>query len=93
LKKDIYHLPWSVYILECQDKTLYVGIALDVLKRLKDHNTTNKCRYTRSRKPLKLLYREECIDHHAAMIREREIKQFGKSKKLALIDKLPLVAG
>jgi len=69
----------------CQDKTLYVGIALDVLRRFKEHNATNKCRYTRSRKPLKLVYREECLDYHAAMIRELEIKSYGRKKKLELI--------
>ena len=85
LKKDIYSIPWFVYILECQDKTLYVGIALDVLRRLKEHNSTNKCRYTRSRRPSKLVYQEECLNHYAARCRELEIKSFSRSKKLALI--------
>ena len=86
MKKDIYNVPWFVYILECQDKTLYVGIALDALKRLREHNTTNSCRYTRSRKPLKLVYREGCLDYHTARSRESEIRKLSRKKKLELID-------
>ncbi|MCX5699754.1 MAG: GIY-YIG nuclease family protein [Candidatus Omnitrophica bacterium] len=73
-------------MLECQDKTLYVGVTLDVLRRFKEHNTTNKCKYTRSRKPLKLVYREECLDYHTARNRESEIRKFSRKKKLELID-------
>jgi putative endonuclease len=84
-KKNIYNVPWFVYILKCRDKTLYVGMTLDVLRRLKEHNTTKRCRYTRSRKPSKLVYQEECLNHYAAMCRELEIKSFDRSKKLMLI--------
>ena len=85
LKKDINNIPWFVYILKCQDKTLYTGITLDVPSRLKEHNSTNKCRYTRSRKPSKLMYQEECLNHHDASCREIEIKSFSRKMKLALI--------
>ncbi|MCX5668950.1 MAG: GIY-YIG nuclease family protein [Candidatus Omnitrophica bacterium] len=85
MRKNIYNIPWFVYILECQDKTLYVGIALDVLKRFKEHSATNKCRYTRCRKPLKLMYQEECLDYHFARSRESEIRKLSRKKKLKLI--------
>ncbi|MCU0651624.1 MAG: GIY-YIG nuclease family protein [Candidatus Omnitrophica bacterium] len=85
MKKGIYSNPWCVYIAECKDKTLYTGAALDVEKRIQDHNTTNKCRYTRFRKPLKLMYREVCGNYHLARKREEEIKRFSKGKKLELI--------
>ncbi|MDP2927333.1 MAG: GIY-YIG nuclease family protein [Candidatus Omnitrophota bacterium] len=74
-------------MLECQDKTLYVGVTLDILKRLKEHNTTSICKYTRIRKPLKLMYQEECLDHHVARCRESEIKNLSREKKLELIEK------
>lgn len=80
-----------MYILECQDKTLYAGIALDVLKRLKEHNVNNRCKYTRFRKPLKLVYWEECLNHHAASGRELEIKELSRKKKLELIEGCPSV--
>ncbi|MDO8662240.1 MAG: GIY-YIG nuclease family protein [Candidatus Omnitrophota bacterium] len=85
MNKGIYNHPWFVYIAECKDKTLYTGVALDAKKRIKVHNTTNRCRYTRFRKPLKLAYQEACANHHLALIREQEVKSFKKDKKLELI--------
>ncbi|MEK6727751.1 MAG: GIY-YIG nuclease family protein [Candidatus Omnitrophota bacterium] len=73
-----------MYIAECNDKTLYVGIALDADKRIKAHNTTNQCRYTRLRKPVKLVYKELCSTHGLAMKREAAIKSFDRKKKLTL---------
>ena len=87
MKKGIYNSPWFVYIAECKDKTLYTGIALDAEKRIKAHNTTNQCRYTRFRKPLKLVYKEACTNQYLALKREKEIKDFSRQKKLVLIEK------
>ena len=87
MNADVYKLPWFVYILECQDKTLYVGVTLDVVKRLKEHNTTSICKYTRIRKPLKLVYQEECLNHHVARGRELELKEFNREEKLELIER------
>ena len=88
MQKSIYNTPWFVYIAECKDKTLYTGIALDVNKRIKAHNTTNQCRYTRFRKPLKLVYEEACANQYLALKRELEIKSFTRNKKLKLIKNL-----
>ncbi len=88
MAKRIYKNPWFVYIAECGDKTLYVGIAIDVDKRIKVHNTTNRCRYTQFRKPIKLVYKEICSNHNQAWKREREIKSFPRNKKLDLINNL-----
>lgn len=84
---SIYENPWHVYIAQCRDETLYVGIAIDVERRIAEHNTTNKCRYTRFRKPLKLAYQEICDGYHLARKREKEIKRFSRKKKLKLIGK------
>ena len=84
--KANYLKPWFIYIAECRDKTLYVGIAKDIAKRLKEHNSTNKCRYTRFRKPLKLIYHEKVLNYSLARKREVEIKKFSRKKKFALID-------
>ena len=85
MNKSTYTLPWFVYIAECKDKTLYTGIALNAEKRIKVHNTTNNCRYTRSRKPVKLVHKERCLNHNRAIKRELEIKSFTRTKKLELI--------
>ena len=86
MDKTIYSGEWFVYIAECRDKTLYVGIAKNINKRIKDHNTTNKCRYTRFRKPLRLAYNELCQNYNTARKRESEIKKFSRKNKLVLIN-------
>ena len=87
---DIYNEPWFVYIAECRDKTLYVGIAKDVYQRIEAHNTTNKCRYTRFRKPLAMVYKEICHNYSSARKREVELKKFGRKKKLELINNIKI---
>jgi len=76
---------WYLYIAECRDKTLYVGIAKDVARRIKEHNTESRCRYTRYRKPVRLVYQELCVDYGAARERESEVKKFSRKKKLGLM--------
>ncbi|MBN2119894.1 MAG: GIY-YIG nuclease family protein [Candidatus Omnitrophica bacterium] len=81
----MYKQPWFVYIAQCRDNTLYVGITKDIEKRIESHNTAHKCRYTRGRKPLKLVYKELCKSYSFARKREQEVKRFSRDKKLALI--------
>ena len=87
MDKLIYDKPWFVYIARCRNDTLYVGVAIDVDKRIKEHNT-NKCRYTRFRKPIKLIYSETCNNYNVARKREREVKKFSRKKKLNLVNLL-----
>ena len=76
---------WSVYILECRTKDLYVGIASDVLARVDLHNKGRACRYTKFRRPVQLIYQEKCDDYTSARKREKQIKKFSREKKLSLI--------
>ena len=76
---------WYVYIAKCRDGTLYTGIAKDIGRRIKEHNTTGKCRYTKYRKPLMLVYKKKVSDYSTARKRECEIKKFSRKKKLELI--------
>jgi putative endonuclease len=79
---------YFVYILECADKTLYTGITTDVQKRLLEHNESDKgAKYTRVRRPVKLVYTEDAIDRSMASKREYAIKKFTRAKKLELINK------
>ena len=87
MDKGIYSNPWWVYIARCYNGTLYVGIAIDVEKRIHEHNHTSKCRYTRYRKPLLLIYSELQCDYNSARRREKEIKRYSRKKKLDLIEK------
>ena len=86
MPRKIYALPWWVYIVECADKTLYVGITRDLKRRVHEHNNTKRCRYTRTRRPVKLVYKERKPNYGAAIKREIEIKGFTRKKKLELID-------
>ena len=73
-----------VYIVRCLDNTLYTGWALDVTARVKMHNAGRGARYTRTRRPVKLIYSEELPSRAAAMKREAQIKRYPRAKKLAL---------
>jgi len=79
-------LSYYVYMLECSDGTLYTGIAKDVSKRLQEHNFSDKgAKYTRYRRPVKLVYEEKAQDRSSASQREHRIKQLSREKKLSLI--------
>ena len=82
-------MSYFVYILECSDKTLYTGIATDIKRRLDEHNNSDKgAKYTRIRRPLKLVYSEESENRSSASKREYEIKKLSREKKLKLIGSL-----
>jgi putative endonuclease len=72
-------------MLECSDKTLYVGIATDVPERVKRHNWGVGPEYTARRRPVKLIWSELCGSSEAARRREKEIKGWGRKKKLSLL--------
>lgn len=78
---------WFVYILECADNTLYTGITKNVDKRLVEHNSDGKlaAKYTRVRRPVKLLYQESCDSRSTATKREMAIKRLSRQAKLQLI--------
>ncbi len=80
---------WFVYIVECRDKKLYTGIALDVEKRLLEHNNGVGCRFTKYRWPVRLPFKECCSGKSLARKREIEIKKLKKIEKLELINKGP----
>lgn len=73
-----------VYILLCADGTLYTGWTNDVEKRLAAHNAGRGAKYTRGRRPVTLLYAEECASRSEAMSREAAIKKLTREEKLLL---------
>lgn len=78
---------WYVYIAKCADKTLYTGIATDVEKRFKAHNEGKGAKYTRSRLPVMLVYREKSKNRSSATKRELKIKKLSRKEKLFLLKK------
>lgn len=77
---------WYLYILRCNDGTLYTGITTDVAKRFSQHNAGKGAKYTRGRGPLELVYQAECVDHSDALKQELYIKSLSRMEKLTLIE-------
>jgi putative endonuclease len=77
---------WFVYLLQCRDDTLYCGIAKDPARRLAEHNSADKgAKYTRGRRPVRLVYTEEAPSRAKATQREGRIKKMSRREKMALI--------
>jgi len=73
------------YVLECCDGSLYTGWTTDPARRLRDHNAGRGSRYTRARRPVRLVHLEELGDRASAMKREREIKRLSRARKDRLV--------
>lgn len=79
-------MSYFVYILECSDGSLYTGITTDLTKRLDEHNTKDTgAKYTKARRPVKLIYQETSENRSTASKREYAIKKLTRLKKLELI--------
>ena len=74
-----------VYILRCSDGTLYTGWTNDLEKRLAAHNAGTASKYTRSKRPVEMLWHETCGSKTEALKRDAEIKKFSRSEKLKLV--------
>lgn len=80
-------MSYFTYILECADKTLYVGSTNDIEKRLHQHNNLKSgAHYTKIRRPVILKYKEEFENLKEARRREVELKGWRKEKKINLIN-------
>ena len=77
--------PWFVYVLRCVDDSLYTGITKDVKRRCRQHNDGTASRYSRSRRPTKLVWQEAHPSRGSALKREAAIKAMTRREKMALI--------
>ena len=77
-------MKWFLYLAECQDKSIYTGVSADVDRRLREHNSGKGGDYTRTKRPLKLIYVEPASSRDEALKRESQIKRWARRKKLAL---------
>ena len=78
---------WHTYIIKCNDDSLYTGITINLEKRLAAHNAGKGAKYTASRRPVQLVYREEAANRSEASKRENTIKRLNRNDKLALCAK------
>lgn len=72
---------WHTYILRCADQSLYVGITTDLEARLAKHNAGKGGAYTRSHRPVRMVWSESAASESAARKREAELKSWKKAKK------------
>ncbi|MCX2755528.1 GIY-YIG nuclease family protein [Gordonia sp. 4N] len=79
-------MPGFLYILECADGTLYVGSTRNVEHRLDQHQSGNGSRYTRTRRPVRLVFRQEFPHIGEAHAAERRLHGWSRAKRTALIE-------
>ena len=82
---EVYLKVNYVYILRCRDNTFYCGWTTDLTARIDAHNSGKGAKYTRSRRPVELVYYEEYDTKHEAMSREWHIKRMTREEKTELI--------
>jgi putative endonuclease len=76
-------MSWYLYILECSDDkgSLYTGITNNLQARIDTHNKGKGAKYTKTRRPVKLLYFENHPDRSSATKQENKVKKFSRAKK------------
>ncbi|MBI4971006.1 MAG: GIY-YIG nuclease family protein [Candidatus Omnitrophica bacterium] len=83
--KRIKREDWYLYLLECCDGSFYTGITNNLERRFKMHNDGKASRFTRSRRPVKMLYQEKLKSRTQALVRECAVKALPRKKKEELI--------
>ena len=73
------------YMVRCSDGTLYTGWTNNLEKRMEAHNSGRGAKYTKSRRPVEMVYFEDFTEKSDAMSREARLKQLGRAEKLKLI--------
>ena len=86
MAKFIRHAKFYVYIVQCRDKTYYTGYTPDLKKRIKLHNDGKGAKYTKNRRPVKLVWFKEYKYFKTAFKKELEIKKMPRTKKTKLIE-------
>jgi len=79
---------WYVYIVKCKDGTFYTGITTDLERRIFEHNSSFKgAKYTKGRRPVKLVYSKKIKSKSLASKEECRIKKIPREDKIELIYK------
>jgi putative endonuclease len=77
---------WWVYLVRCNDNSLYAGVTTDIERRIQEHNTSKLgAKYTRARRPVSLAYQEAAKNKSLACKREYKIRKLSKVKKESLV--------
>tara|TARA_B100000902_G_C26457598_1_gene503889 strand:+ start:271 stop:510 length:240 start_codon:yes stop_codon:yes gene_type:complete len=78
---------WIVYIIRCNDNSLYIGITNNLKKRIENHERGTGAKYTRGRGPFEVIYKENYSNRSRASQREYALKKLTLEQKLNLIKK------
>lgn len=79
---------YFLYILQCSDQTLYTGITTNLDRRINEHNNLKSgAKYTKVRRPVKLIYSKKYIDRSEASKEEARIKKLSHLQKIDLLKK------
>ena len=77
---------YFVYIIQCNDQTLYTGITTDLDRRIEEHNSSKLgAKYTKVRRPVKLVYSKDFINRSEASKEESRIKKLSRLEKINLL--------
>lgn len=76
---------WQVYMVRCSDDSLYTGVTNTLEGRIAVHNSGQGAKYTRSRRPVTLVYAEHAENRGAAQRREHAIKRLSAADKETLV--------
>ncbi len=83
---DQKNKPWWTYIIKCSDGSLYTGITKYIERRIEEHNSSIKgANYTKTRRPVKLVYKESYLDRSSSSKRESVIKKLTRKDQFKLI--------
>ena len=78
---------YYLYILKCADDSLYTGITINLNQRVNQHNSSKRgAKYTRSRRPVKVVYTKKFANRPMAVKEELRIKKLSRKEKLKIID-------
>ena len=79
---------WYLYVVWCNDDSLYTGVTTDLKRRVEEHNTSSKgAKYTKTRRPVRLMYSLEFEDRSSAQKAECKFKKLSREQKLNIIQK------
>jgi putative endonuclease len=80
--------PWYLYVVQCNDGTLYTGVTTDTDRRIHEHNTSKRgAKYTKTRRPVKLVYKRRYATRSEAQRVEYQFKQMVRGEKIEIIKK------
>ncbi len=79
-------MAWFFYVIRCSDDSLYAGVTTDLQRRISEHNSGKRgAKYTRSRRPVRLVFSEQLANRSEAQRKEISFKKLARKQKLEII--------